>query len=396
MPGRLVDLQPYTPLARAWSARWPRLADGYGSMNSNVSRKATKMNRRKIALLAALSAGAPMLSAQAQTAKFHLKQLLVAGDDNVQATAINDSGVIVGTVYAGITDVGTGIEIVGNKITTLPAPSTVFTAFNPRAINAAGDIFGWGRNPGLGNAQSFLLQGGTYNTAYEQNVILPSNIAAHVVPQVMGLTDSDEIFFNTITSLSGPLLTQYGIPPNFMSAPPGNRYTLIQSINNAGTIAGTAFSFSGIRTMFEGQGTNFNAVLPPGSINTLGGFLNNTGAIAGSYVDASHVYHGFVYQSGTYTTFDMPVAASEVSVTGINDSGRVVGYYTSGKKPKIHAFLYNGTTVSTFGVFPQFNNVNVVINNSGVMAVSSQWPDLGNGPNNKYVSYRVTCSGAGC
>jgi probable HAF family extracellular repeat protein len=128
----------------------------------------------------------------------------------------------------------------------------------------------------------------------------------------------------------------------------------------------------------------------------LGGFLNNTGAIAGSYVDASHVYHGFVYQSGTYTTFDMPVAASEVSVTGINDSGRVVGYYTSGKKPKIHAFLYNGTTVSTFGAFPQFNNVNVVINNSGVMAVSSQWPDLGNGPNNKYVSYRVTCSGAGC
>jgi probable HAF family extracellular repeat protein len=156
-------------------------------------------------------------------------------------------------------------------------------------------------------------------------------------------------------------------------------------------IAGTSFSLSGIRTMFEGKGKNFSSVLPPGSINTLGGFLNNTGAIAGSYIDASRAYHGFVYQSGTYTTFDMPVTASEIAVTGIDDNGRVVGYYTSVTKPKVHAFLYNGSTVSTFGDFPQYNNVAVVINNSGVMAVSSQWPNA-----NKYLSYRVTCSGTGC
>ena len=354
------------------------------------------MNSRKIALLAALSAGAPMLSAQAQTTSFSLKQLVVAGDDNVQATAINDSGVIVGTVYAGITDAGSGIAIVGNKITRLPAPSTVFPAFFPRAINANGDIFGWGRNPGEGNAQSFLLQGGKYNRTYEQTVIEPGEDAQFVLPQVMGLTANDEIFFNTITSISGTLISLYGTPPNLGTVPHTNRYTIIQSINNAGTVAGTSFSFSGIRTMYEGQGTNFAAVLPPGSINTLGGYLNNTGAIAGSYIDASRVYHGFVYQSGTYTTFDMPVAASEISVTGINDNGRVVGYYTSVTNPHIHAFLYNGTTVSTFGVFPQYNNVDVVINNNSLMAVSSNWPYLGTGPINKYVSYRVTCAGAGC
>lgn len=365
-------------------------------LNSDVSRKATKMNRGKIALLAALSAGAPAVSAQAQTTTFHSKQLLVAGDDNVQATAINDSGVIVGTVYAGITDVGTGIEIVGDKVTTLPAPSTIFPVFYPRAIDAAGDIFGWGQNPGEGNAQSFLLQGGTYNIAYEKTVIEPSNIAKEVVPQVMGLNDNDEVFFNIITSLSGPLITQYGIPPNFKNAPTTNRYNLIQSINNDGIIAGTSFSFSGIRTMFEGKNKKFTSVLPPGSINTLGGYLNNTGAVAGSYIDGSHVYHGFVYQSGTYTSFDMPEAASVISVTGINDNGRVVGYYTSGTKPRTHAFLYNGTTVSTFGTYPQYNNVAVVINNGGTMVVSSQWPDLGNGPINKYVSYLVTCAGAGC
>ena len=354
------------------------------------------MNSRKIALLAALAACAPGFSAHAKTTRFSLKQLLVAGDDNVQATAINDSGVIVGTVYAGITDAATGISIVGNTTTLLPAPSSVTPAFYPRAINANGDIFGYGLNAAFGSAVSFLLQGGTYNTAYQEPVIGLGNAAGRVVPQAMGLTANDEIFYNTITSISGALLNEYGTPPNFMQVAKTNRYTLIQGINNAGTVAGTEFSFSGVHTMFEGQGANFTAVLPPGSINTLGGYLNNTGAIAGSYVDAAHVYHGFVYQSGAYTTFDMPVAASEISVTGINDAGRVVGHYTSVANPHIHAFLYNGTTVSTFGNFPQYNNVDVVVNNNGLMAVSSNWPYLGNGPINKYVSYRVTCSGTGC
>ena len=354
------------------------------------------MNSRKIALLAALAACAPGFSAHAKTTRFSLKQLLVAGDDNVQATAINDSGVIVGTVYTGITDAATGISIVGNTTTLLPAPSSVTPAFYPRAINANGDIFGWGRLTGSAAAQSYLLQGTTYNTAYQRPVIEPSNIAADVVPPPMGLTSKGEIFFNTIYSLSGPVGTSYGIPPHFRQYPSMNRFNTIESINNDGIVAGTSFSFSGLRTMYEGQGKNFTQVLPPGSINTLGGFLNNKGAIAGSYIDSTNAYHGFVFQSGTYTTFDMPEAASKVFVTGFSDKGRVVGYYVSVTNPHIHAFLYNGTTVSSFGSFPQYNNVDVVINNHALMAVSSQWPYLGNGPINKYVSYRVTCSGVGC
>ena len=350
------------------------------------------MNCRKIALLAALSAGVPVFAAQAQTTTFQSKQLLIAGDDNVQARGINDSGVIVGTVFAGITSAPTGFSLLGNKVTLLPAPNAGFPAFYPVAINAAGDIFGWGRNPIDDVGDTFLYQKGAYNPAYQQLLIAPSDIAPYIVPQFLGLTKTDEIFFNVIFSLSGPVGTNYGTPPHLQEVPMMERFTNIMSINNAGTIAGTTFSFNGVRAMFEGKNKHFTAVLPPGSTNTKGGYLNNKGAIAGSYVDGSRAYHGFVYQAGTYTSFDMPEAASDIEVTGINDLGRVVGYYKSVANQHLHAFLYNGTTVSKFGSFDQSNDVNVVINNYGVMVVMTMF--FTHDP--KYLSYRVICSGPGC
>ena len=66
--------------------------------------------------------------------------------------------------------------------------------------------------------------------------------------------------------------------------------------------------------------------------------INNAGEVIGNYGDANGSYYGFVYSisNGTYTTVSDPLAVQGGSsgnggttVTGINDSGEVVGYYNS-------------------------------------------------------------------
>ncbi len=346
----------------------------------------------KFPILAMLTATTTLCSAASAQTNFHIKQIIIAGDVNVNATAINNKGSIVGTLYAGITDDPSGIEIDGTTVTTLPLPQASYGALNPMAINQNGDILGWARGSFLGIAQTFLLQGGAYNPAYQQVVIEPGQYAADFLPDPMGLTNTDKIFFNTVFGLSDPVGTSYGKPPNFHHAPDEGRFTVLQSIDEAGTVVGTSFSFSGIHTMFAGSGKTFVTITPPGSTNTLGGYQNNKGAIAGSYVDASRTYHGFVYQAGNYTSFDMPEAAANIAVTGINNAGRVVGRYAAASNGKIHAFLYNGNTVSSFGLYNSTDNVAVALNDRGIMVVARQIA----GEKPSYESYRVICSGTGC
>ena len=88
----------------------------------------------------------------------------------------------------------------------------------------------------------------------------------------------------------------------------------------------------------------------------------------------------------------MPEAAANIAVTGINNAGRVVGRYAAASNGKIHAFLYNGSTVSSFGLYNSTDNVAVALNDRGIMVVARQI--VGEKPS--YESYRVICSGTGC
>ncbi len=357
------------------------------------------MTSLKLALRAAaavvMTGLAPGVAARAQTTTFAIKPIVIAGDDNVQATALNDAGVIVGSLYAGITDAESGFSIAGNTVTTLPAPNTSGNGFNPRAIDAAGNIYGWGHTA-IGTAGAaltyYLSSNGTYNTNYQSIVVAPGSFEPHIIPVAMGLNAKGEVFFNTIYSLSGPVGSNYGKPPNYRSAPPIDRFTEIESLNLSGEIVVEGYSFNGVTSLFVGSGQSFTQVLPAGSINTRGGLLNDGGSVAGSYLDASRAPHGFVYRAGVYKTFDMPEAASAVTVTGFNNSGRVVGTYTASSNGNQHGFLFNESTVSTFGAFAGLDTVKLAISNKGAIIVADQI----NTQTPKYLSYRVTCSGAGC
>jgi hypothetical protein len=121
--------------------------------------------------------------------------------------------------------------------------------------------------------------------------------------------------------------------------------TVPLSINTAGAIAGYYSDASAVNHGFlRDQHSSIIAIDAPGAgiatgQGTIAQSINGSGAIAGYYSDAGNVNHGFVRdQYGTFTTFDAPGATYGTFVYSINAAGSVAGYY-SDSGGLSHAFV---------------------------------------------------------
>ena len=345
------------------------------------------MQRWAITATLAAAIAAPF-AAHAQTA-FHLHPIIVSGNADIDATAINKAGTIVGTLFDTTSNTQSGIALQNGTVTTLAAPYSGSAAPIPRAINDQGDILGYayeGVPPHM-----FLLQGGKYNPNADITLVIEQQAGPPPLP--IGLNRNDAVFYTIIFGLQDPTDPIYGRLAKLHSMPRLMRYQTAHSINNAGMLAGTTFYGNG-SAAFVGKAKKFIELLPPGAKTATGGFVNNLDTVAGAYADSTNTQHGFTYQNGAYTSFDMPEPAQpySVAVTGINDSGRVVGTYTSQATGKQHAFLYNGTAVTAFGKFSRADFITVSINAGGAILLSRQIQQSAT----NYKSYRVTCDGNGC
>jgi probable HAF family extracellular repeat protein len=345
---------------------------------------------KQIGLATLLAATALAAHAQAQT-NFAIHRLGIAGNNNLNATAINDNNAIVATLFDTAANTQSGIILQHGTATTLPAPYSGSGAAIPQAINSHGDVLGYtyeGYHPIM-----FLWQNGQYNQAVSQ-IPLEIEQEAGPPPLPIGLNARDEIFYTIITGHENPTDPIYGKIANLRSMPTFLSYQTARSNNQAGMIAGNSFYESQSEVFVGKKKKDFTILLPAGAVSSNGGFVNDKGEVAGTYTDSSNVQHGFTWLNGTYTSFDLPEQAQPYStiVTGINESGRVVGIYTSASTNMTHAFLYNGSTVTAFGQYDSANTVSVAINSHGAMLVAVQ---IKSNPTN-YASYRVTCSGAGC
>src|SRR5204863_7137588 len=79
--------------------------------------------------------------------------------------------------------------------------------------------------------------------------------------------------------------------------------------------------------------------------------INDSGQIVGFYTTGDLITggrgHGFLYSGGIYTTLDDPLATGGTFATGINNAGEVVGYYFDYGDPKTHGFLYSDGIYTT-------------------------------------------------
>ena len=188
----------------------------------------------------------------------------------------NKSGEIIGA-FVDSSGAYHGFTLVDKTYTQFdcPAGGTV-----PYAINDSGEIVGWCG----GSATGFLLSGGVYTTI----------------------------------------------------AVPGANFTWAEGINNAGVIVGWYYvDGSAGYQGFVDDGGSFTTINYPGYPNTYLAGINDSGLIVGGYgtpvtigsVDYNWP-HGFVYSAGTFTSFDAPFGAVEVTdPLAVNNKGEVVGGY---------------------------------------------------------------------
>jgi probable HAF family extracellular repeat protein len=99
-----------------------------------------------------------------------------------------------------------------------------------------------------------------------------------------------------------------------------------------GTDGGPAYAIllqNGIATTLE----------VPGSRSTGVSGINDSGQIVGSYFDSS-TDHSFLFENGSYITLDVP-GSSQTSPTGINAAGQIVGNYWDAAAGKRFGFLFD-------------------------------------------------------
>jgi uncharacterized membrane protein len=103
---------------------------------------------------------------------------------------------------------------------------------------------------------------------------------------------------------------------------PGAQQTQALAIDNFGAIVGIyLINLTGPHAFLYQNGAYKNIDFPGAA--TWSGAVNNQGVVAG-YYSGSTGLHGFRFQNGVFTTIDVP-GASTTSVTGISDSGEIVG-----------------------------------------------------------------------
>jgi hypothetical protein len=106
----------------------------------------------------------------------------------------------------------------------------------------------------------------------------------------------------------------------------------------------------------------------PGSAETYVTGVSNTGVVLGYYLDSNSDAHGFSMANGQFTSIDDPEGTG-TTPTGANSSGTIVGYYFSSSLNSTLAFSYSNGTFTNIG--PDAGCINTYafgINDLGEMA----------------------------
>jgi len=137
----------------------------------------------------------------------------------------------------------------------------------------------------------------------------------------------------------GDMVGVYSVPPGIPHAfmlsagvfttidPPSGIQPVASGINDAKQVVGWYLDESRHAHAFMFDGVTFVAIDYPGSTGTIALGINNDGEIVGAYTDAAGGASplGFVFENGTYTTLKPPKSRGDVTLTGVNNLGGIVG-----------------------------------------------------------------------
>jgi len=155
---------------------------------------------------------------------------------------------------------------------------------------------------------------------------------------------------------------------------PGAIQTFPGGVNNSGVIAGLYFDASGLEHGYILNGKKLTTLDDPKGTSTGAHGINPNGAVAvvGSYINVKGKQEGFRYKHGKFTDVPGPAGATISAAFGINDTGEIVGYYVDSTRVQ-HGFLLKGKTYTTLDVPGAASTFAVGINDTG--SVVLQWVD---------------------
>ena len=108
----------------------------------------------------------------------------------------------------------------------------------------------------------------------------------------------------------------------------------------------------------------YTPIVYPGAGNTYPSGINNEGKIVGYYKDSDdNDYHGFLYDGINFTSIDVP-GAVVTRAYRINNSGMILGYYESGDG-RNHGFVFDGGVFTTFDIARAKDTVSWGFNDDG-------------------------------
>jgi probable HAF family extracellular repeat protein len=109
---------------------------------------------------------------------------------------------------------------------------------------------------------------------------------------------------------------------------PGASRTIALRINARGQTIGFYLDAAGTTRVYL-RAANGSLTTPafPGAVATVPFGINNRGHVVGFYMDANQVRHGLLFENGSLTTIDHPLAASDGQAHDLNDRGQIVGLY---------------------------------------------------------------------
>ena len=311
----------------------------------------------------------------AQTAAFVSFEAPDAGTRSGAGTvgiSINKSGTVTGYYIDASGNTHGFVRSASGQITEFDAPGLSATAAG--RINASGQILGEGTllsqtNPKLGflrnpNGKFVLIKApGTRQQTLPSGINDTGEIAGSCL-------DSANSYHGFVRDAGG----NYTVfdEPNAVKGVSGHG-TIVSGINANGVTTGYYSDTALINHGFtRDQFGNFTSFDSPGAGNCAVGCgtaptdINLSGSVAGNYVDNSLITHSFVRDSlGNFTDFDAP-GASQTFTSGINDGGEVVGTWSIFQSPA------RGFTRDASGNFTTFSaplpNANIFaygINNAG-------------------------------
>jgi len=222
------------------------------------------------------------------------------------------------------------VQLSAQQYVAINLPSSFGTQFAVTGINPGGSEIVGTYYDGV-KTDGVEYSKGTFST-----ISFPAGLAQTNWSSVAGVNDANIMVGAYYPQLTAPISPEYGMTyyanQSYGSyAAPGPKMTWFSAINNQGAVAGYYQNWNcdgpqcSQRGFLLSNGT-LTTLQYPASINTTTASINSLGEIAGNYEDAVG-WHGFTWSKGAYTEF---TRVSGATLTGINDSGDIVGVHSSG------------------------------------------------------------------